>query len=272
MKWVKKNTKSRRPPDRNFSKKIVFSVPAVGLKTTWVNIYAKFRAYVYANWFFLFLQYTKIDFFFAHICLTKLWFFLFLQYTKIEVLFAHICLTKWWLFLFLQYTKIEVIFAYMFTQVVFRPTAGRENSSKFREFLMFNRKGALREGRDLPCIFSSKKLHPENNSVEHQWFKSNCQCNLLGILHTKRWQTCVIKPIFLTPASHQDDGSMHKANSLKLDIIYYIELLNIYYILDYIYIYIEREREIYTLCRIIENVYLLAPPMHELWYVFPQQK
>ena len=105
----------------------------------------------------------------------------------------------------------------MLTQVAFRPTAGRENSLKFREFLMLPRNGAERAGRDLPCIFSSKKLHPENNSVEHQSFKSNCRSNLLGILIPKRGQNCVIKPIFLTPASHQDDGSMHKANSLKLD-------------------------------------------------------
>ena len=102
---------------------------------------------------------------------------------------------------------------------------------------MNDRNGAMREGRDLPCIFSSKKLHPENNSVEHQSFKSNCRSNLLGILGTKRGHSCVIKRIFLTPASHQDDGSMHKANSLKL-LYYYIIILLYYYIIRLLYYYI----------------------------------
>ena len=87
------------------------------------------------------------------------------------------------------------------------------------------RSSTVRAGRDLPCIFSSKKLHPENISVEHQSFKSNCRCNLLVIFVINRGQTCVTKPIFLTPASHQDDGSMHKANSLKLLLLLLLLLL-----------------------------------------------
>ena len=48
-----------------------------------------------------------------------------------------------------------------------------------------------------------------------------------GILVTKRCHFRPRKPIFLTPASLQDDGSMHKANSLQL--LYYSIILSLYY-------------------------------------------
>ena len=64
-----------------------------------------------------------------------------------------------------------------------------------------------------------------NNYELLQSFKPNYRELCSGALSPKRRQTRPANPIFLTPASHQDDGSMHKANSLKLYyIIYYITL------------------------------------------------
>ena len=55
-----------------------------------------------------------------------------------------------------------------------------------------------------------------NNYELLQSFKPNYRELCSGTLIPNGRSTCAGKPIFLAPASLQDDGSMHKANSLKL--------------------------------------------------------
>ena len=57
----------------------------------------------------------------------------------------------------------------------------------------------------------------------------------------KVWQTRARNPIFLTPASHQDDGSMQSktpSNYIIILLYYYIIILLYYYIIRLLYYYI----------------------------------
>ena len=78
-------------------------------------------------------------------------------------------------------------------------------------------------------------IFPPKNGVRFkryqllQSFKPNCELQLSTTRVPNGRSRCARNPIFLTPASHQDDGSMDKPNSLKLYYISILFIISLYY-------------------------------------------